>query len=81
MTPEVWKLLSETQDIDHLRVLLADGHVALMGAEAMDEEILANTQEWIGVEFEVALDSESTDNVCHEGDAPGYTVQASAGSK
>ena len=81
MTPEVWKLLSETQNIDHLRVPFTGGHMAIMEAEAMEDETLANAQEWIGVEFEVALDSGSTDNVCHEGDAPGYTVEASAGSK
>ena len=37
--------------------------------------------EWIDVEFEVALDSGCTDNVCHSGDAPGYVIQESVGSK
>ena len=31
--------------------------------------------------FEVALDSGSTDNVCHKEDAPGYLVEASPGSR
>ena len=66
MTPEIWKLLSDTQSIDHLRGAMSDGHLAIMEAEGVDE-ILANFQEWIDVEFEVALDSGSTDNVCHGG--------------
>jgi hypothetical protein len=36
---------------------------------------------WQDVEFEVALDSGCTDNVCHSGDAPGYTILESLGSK
>ena len=46
-----------------------------------DEHALAAAQEWVDVEFEVALDSGSTDNVCHKGDAPGYTVVPSQGSQ
>ena len=38
------------------------------------ESFLVNDEDWIDVEFEVALDSASTDNVCHPGDAPGYVV-------
>ena len=49
--------------------------------ENEDEHALAAAQEWVDVEFEVALDSGSTDNVCHKGDAPGYTVMPSPGSK
>ena len=37
--------------------------------------------EWIDVEFEVALDSGSTDNVCPPGDVPGYVVEESPGSR
>ena len=48
-----------------------DGQVLVAGEES----------EWIDVEFEVALDSGSTDNVCHEADAPGYMVLASKGSE
>ena len=33
------------------------------------------------VEFEVALDSGSTDNVCHEDDTPGYAVEPSPASR
>ena len=44
-------------------------------------ELQVNTAEWRDVEFEVALDSGCTDNVCHPGDAPGYMVQPRAGSK
>jgi hypothetical protein len=44
-------------------------------------EVLVNSSEWVDVEFEVALDSGSTDHVCHSLDTPGYLVEASAGSK
>ena len=64
-----------------IRVPTSDGHMAMMEAEAIDDELLVKAQEWVDVEFEVAFDSGSTDNVCHEGDAPGYIVEASAGSK
>ena len=37
--------------------------------------------EWIDVEFEVALDSGSTDHVAAMVDMPGYVVEASPGSK
>ena len=45
--------------------------------------MLANVseEEWIDVEFEVALDSGSTDHVCHPSDLPGYVVEASPGSR
>ena len=36
---------------------------------------------WIDVEFEVALDSGATDNVCHKGDIAGYHVEQSPGSR
>ena len=38
-------------------------------------------EEWQDVEFEVALDSGSTDNVCGKVDIPGYCIVASPGSK
>jgi len=46
-------------------------------------EVMANVSdgEWIDVEFEVALDSGSTDHVCHPSDLPGYVVEASPGSR
>ena len=44
-------------------------------------QILVNDDDWIDVEFEVALDSGSTDNVCHPGDVPGYVVESSQGSR
>ena len=47
----------------------------------MPAEVLVSSAEWVDVEFEVALDSGSTDHVCHSGDAPGYLVEASPGSK
>ena len=81
MAPEIWKLLTDTQSIDHLQVPLVDGHLAIMDAEVCDDEIFANAQELVDVEFEVALDSGSTDNVCHELDPPGYMVEPSAGSR
>ena len=56
---------------------MSDGHLALMEAEGCGGEVLANAQEWVDVEFEVTLDSGSTDNVCHEGDAPRYVVEPS----
>ena len=33
------------------------------------------------MEFEVALDSGCTDNICHDADVPGYVLEPSAGSK
>ena len=45
------------------------------------QHVLINTTTWTDVEFEVALDSGCTDNVCHSGDAPGYVIQESLGSK
>ena len=57
------------------------GTIAIIEAEQDDDQALATAQEWIDVEVEVALDSGSTDNVCRAGDAPGYTVEASQGSK
>ena len=42
--------------------------IAIIEAEHDDDLALATAQEWIDVEFEVALDSGSTDNVCHAGD-------------
>jgi len=45
------------------------------------QSILVNDAEWIDVEFEVALDSGSTDHVCHTGDVPGYIVEVSPGSR
>jgi hypothetical protein len=59
---------------------MADGRLAVFEAESMPEAMAA-TEEWQDVEFEVALDSGCTDNVCHPGDVPGYVVEASAGSK
>ena len=46
-------------------------------------EIMANVseEEWIDVEFEVALDSGSTDHVCHKVDLPGYPIEESPGSR
>ena len=44
-------------------------------------EMLVSDADWIEVEFEVALDSGATDHVCHSGDALGYIVEASPGSK
>ena len=43
--------------------------------------ILGDAQEWIDVDFEVALDSGSTDKVSHEGAAPGNIVEPSFGSR
>ena len=55
--------------------------IAIIEAEQDDDQALATAQEWIDDEFEVALDSGSTDNVCHPEDAPGYVVEASQGSR
>ena len=54
--------------------------ISMMVGEPMPE-IQVNTTEWIDVEFEVALDSGCTDNVCHSTDAPGYIISQSMGSK
>ena len=57
------------------------GSLFLCEAEIAQSEVLVNSSEWVDVEFEVALDSGSTDHVCHSHDTPGYLVEASAGSK
>ena len=44
-------------------------------------EVLVAGDAWKDIEFEVALDSGCTDNVCHQGDVPGYLIEASAGSR
>ena len=50
--------------------------------EAEREELLVNQgDEWIDVEFEVALDSGCTDHVCDPEDTPGYLIEQSSGSK
>ena len=43
MTPEVRKRLSEIPDIDHLRVPTSDGHMAIVEAEVIGDEMLATT--------------------------------------
>ena len=43
--------------------------------------LVGSNTTWQDVEFEVALDSGCTDNVCHSGDAPGYRILESLGSK
>ena len=48
---------------------------------APQQSILVNDADWIDVEFEVSLDSASTDHVCHTGDVHGYVVEASPGSR
>ena len=55
--------------------------LCLCEGELPDREVLVSSAEWVDVEFEVALDSGSTDHVCHSGDVPGYLVEASPGSK
>ena len=59
------------------------GTIALCEGDIEDEQALAAAQdmEWVDIEFEVALDSGSTDNVCHAADAPGYQLVESAGSR
>ena len=44
-------------------------------------EILAASDAWEDLEFEVALDSGSVVHVCALGDCPGYLLQDSPGSK
>ena len=57
------------------------GTIAIIEAEQDDDQALATAQEWFDVEIEVDLDSGSPDTICHAGDAPGYIVEASQGSK
>ena len=83
-----WNVIKRSQDLADRKTMIdsfADkyigGTIAIIEAEQDDDQALATAQEWIGVEFEVALDSGSTDNVCHPGGAPGYVVKASQGSK
>ena len=62
----------------------ADMVSMIFEAEAIPELMTATANsdgDWIDVEFEVALDSGCTDNVCHQGDVPGYLIEASAGSR
>ena len=60
----------------------SDGQVSLFESEVMPEAMVNTADgEWQDVEFEVALDSGCTDNVCHPGDVPGYLVEASMGSR
>ena len=47
--------------------------------DTQDDEV--NINEWIDVEFDVALDSGSIVHVCRDSDTPGYEVQESAGSR
>ena len=56
------------------------GLLSLMESEN-SRQILVNDEDWVDVEFEVALDSGSTDNACHPGDAPGYLVESSRESR
>ena len=55
----------------------------LFEREAVPEAMVNTTTEpdWVDVEFEVALDSGCTDNVCHGGDVPGYLIETSPGSR
>ena len=55
--------------------------MALLEGTFVDGQVLANHQEWVDVEFEVALDSGCTDHVCAEEDVPGYVVVESPGSR
>ena len=58
------------------------GVISLFEAEKNPQVLLASDlTEWIDVEFEVALDSGATDNVCHSGDVPGYVMEQSVGSR
>ena len=58
------------------------GVLTLCEAEKPPPELMVNSSdEWVDVEFEVALDSGATDNVCHAGDVPGYIMEQSPGSK
>ena len=41
---------------------------------------MSEGDEWVVVEFEVALDSGCTDHVCDEIDCPGYLLEESPGS-
>ena len=57
------------------------GVVCLCEGEQVATQEINVAEDWQDVEFEVALDSGSTDNVCHKGDIPGYCIVASPGSK
>ena len=53
----------------------------IMEVAAGSGEVLMAGDAWADIEFEVALDSGSTDNVCHKADAPGYVTVTSQGSR
>ena len=60
---------------------MGDALVAALFEAELIAQALFNTKDWEDVALEVALDSGCTDNVCHEGDAPGYSIVESPGSK
>jgi len=55
--------------------------VGMLFEREVASEAMVNESDWVDVEFEVALDSGCTDNVCHQGDVPGYLVESSPGSR
>ena len=57
------------------------GTISLFEGEFLDGQVLTGSQEWIDVEFEVALDSGCTDHVCSPNDVPGYVIEDSPGSR
>ena len=61
--------------------LRGGGVLNLFDGDILDGQLLAGTQDWIDVEFEVALDSGCTDHVCAPDDVPGYVCIESSGSR
>ena len=51
--------------------------LCLCESEVHDQAILVKDAEWIDVEFEVAIDSGSTDRECSHREVTGYMVEAS----
>ena len=59
----------------------ASSTLCLCEGERTEPTVMMNEEEWVDCEFEVALDSGSTDHVASTVDIPGYVVEASPGSK
>ena len=50
-------------------------------AEPEGDVLNMGTEEWVDLEFEVALDTGSIVHICAEEDTPGYSIEQSSGSR
>ena len=61
--------------------LKGGGLLTLFEGEILDGQLISGTQDWIDVEFKVALDSGCTEHVRAPDDVPGYVCVESPGSR